>query len=47
MEQGRLVRLFDFERRSAHPFQIVYPEGKAADPRLIAFRDWLLEEAGA
>ncbi|MBT4487076.1 MAG: LysR family transcriptional regulator [Rhodospirillaceae bacterium] len=45
MEQGRLVRLFDIERRSAHPFQIVYPEGKAQDPRLIAFRDWLLEEA--
>ncbi len=46
LEQGRLVRLFDLERRSAHPFQIVYPEGKAQDPRLIAFRDWLLEEAG-
>ncbi len=47
IEQGRLVRLFHIERRSAHPFQIVYPDGKATDPRLIAFRDWLLEEAGA
>jgi LysR family glycine cleavage system transcriptional activator len=46
LEQGRLVRLFQTERRSAHPFQIVYPEGKAKDPRLVAFRDWLLEEAG-
>ena len=47
IEQGRLVRLFHIERRSAHPFQIVYPDVKATDPRLIAFRDWLLEEAGA
>ena len=47
IEQGRLVRLFHIECRSAHPFQIVYPDVKATDPRLIAFRDWLLEEAGA
>ncbi len=47
LEQGRLVRLFKIDRRSGHPFQIVYPDDKAADPRLIAFRDWLLEEAAA
>jgi LysR family glycine cleavage system transcriptional activator len=46
LEQGRLMRLFQTERRSAHPFQIVYPDGKAKDSRLVAFRDWLLEEAG-
>ncbi|MDA1099933.1 MAG: transcriptional regulator GcvA [Proteobacteria bacterium] len=45
LQTGRLVRLFGIERRSDHPFQIVYPTGKARDPRLIAFRDWLLEEA--
>jgi LysR family glycine cleavage system transcriptional activator len=45
LDQGRLVRLFDIQRRSAHPFQIVYPADKAQDPRLVAFRDWLLEEA--
>lgn len=47
LRQGRLVRLFEITRRSEHPFQLVYPEGKARDARLIAFRDWLLEEAGA
>ncbi len=47
LQQGRLVRLFDIERRSDHPFQIVYPIDKARDERLIAFRDWLLEEAAA
>ncbi len=45
LEQGRLVRLFAVERRSDHPFQLVYPAGKSQDKRLIAFRDWLLEEA--
>jgi len=45
LQQGRLVRLFAMERRSDHPFRIVYPAGKAQDARLIAFRDWLLEEA--
>ncbi|MBT4043264.1 MAG: transcriptional regulator GcvA [Rhodospirillaceae bacterium] len=45
LAQGRLVRLFDMQRRSNHPFHIVYPDGKAKDERLIAFRDWLLEEA--
>ena len=47
LQQGRLVRLFETQRRSEHPFQIVYPAGKARDVRLIAFRDWLLEEANS
>jgi LysR family glycine cleavage system transcriptional activator len=46
LEQGRLVRLFNIGRRSEHPFRIVYPDAGAQDSRLIAFRDWLLEEAG-
>ena len=29
---------------SGHPFRIVCPDSKARDERLIAFRDWLLEE---
>ncbi len=43
--QGRLVRLFDVSRLSGRPFHLVYPAAKARDPRLAAFRDWLLEEA--
>ena len=47
LAQGRLVRLFDVSRLSGRPFHLVYPAAKAGDPRLAAFRDWLLEEASA
>jgi LysR family glycine cleavage system transcriptional activator len=47
LAQGRLVRLFDVSRHSNRPFHLVYPEARANDPRLIAFRDWMLEEAAA
>jgi hypothetical protein len=30
--------------RSGHPFRTVGPDSKARDDRLIAFREWLLEE---
>ena len=45
LERGRLVRPFAASRRSGRPFHVVYPETRADDPKLIAFRDWLLEEA--
>lgn len=44
---GRLVRPFSLGRRSGRPFCLVYPDAKADNPNLIAFRDWLLEEAEA
>ncbi|SLN60655.1 transcriptional regulator GcvA [Oceanibacterium hippocampi] len=47
LESGRLVRLFDVIRHSDRPFQFVYPEARANDLRLVAFRDWLLEEAAS
>jgi len=47
LAQGRLVRLFDISRLSSRPFHLVYPDARANDPRLVAFRDWLLEEASA
>ncbi len=47
LAQGRLVRLFDHSRRSGRPFHLVYPRARANDTKLIAFRDWLLAEAGA
>lgn len=47
LEGGRLVRPFAASRRSGRPFHVVYPETRAGDPKLIAFRDWLLEEAAA
>ena len=47
LAEGRLVRLFDISRRSGRPFHLVYNQARARDPNLVAFRDWLLEEAGA
>jgi LysR family glycine cleavage system transcriptional activator len=46
LDQGRLVRPFPQVRKSRQPMQLLYPEAKAGNPRLVAFRDWLLAEAG-
>ena len=46
LDQGRLVRPFEMMRRSGRPFHLVYPDSKAADPNVVALRDWLLAEAG-
>ncbi len=50
LRSGRLVRPFadtvhDAVWRSGSPFHIVYPAEKASNPKLTAFRDWLLDEA--
>ncbi len=45
LEQGTLVRPFDLVRIAHRPVQIIYPAHRADDPRLVAFRDWLLDEA--
>lgn len=44
---GRLVRLFpDIALPSALAYYVVYRAERASLPRVAAFRDWLLEEAG-
>ncbi len=45
LASGQLVRPFDINRRSNHPFQLVYPSAKASDPLLRSIMDWLHEEA--
>ncbi|WP_440533473.1 LysR substrate-binding domain-containing protein [Variovorax sp. YR566] len=49
LAQGRLVRLFDVGVRMAPPYayHLVYPQGSGEDARVVAFREWLLREAGA
>jgi len=47
LASGRLVQPFAQVRRSRRPMHLVYPQAKAADPKLAAFRDWLLAEAKA
>ncbi len=48
LAQGRLVRLFDVGVRVAQPYayHLVYPEGSSEDSRVLAFREWMLAEAG-
>ncbi|WP_340119445.1 LysR substrate-binding domain-containing protein [Pelagibius sp. 7325] len=45
--RGRLVRLFDFSLAVGedYTYQLVYPEGTRHDPRIVAFREWILAEA--
>ena len=42
---GRLVRPFDISLPAKFAYYIVCPEATAEQPKIVAFRDWLLEEA--
>ena len=44
---GRLVRPFDITLPADNAYYLVYPEHTANRPKIKAFRDWLLAEAGA
>ena len=47
LSEGRLIRPFELSIKAPAEFAyfLVYPNESAADPRIVAFRDWLLEEA--
>lgn len=47
LADGRLVAPFDVALTSPFGYTLVYPERAAADPRVQAFRDWLLAEIAA
>jgi len=42
---GRLVRPLAFTHRSKREFHLVFPQSRASDPRLAAFRAFLADEA--
>lgn len=44
---GRLVVPFDLVLKSELAYYFICPEASATEPKLVKFRDWLLEEAGA
>ena len=46
---GRLIRPFELGIKVPPEFayNLVYPTGVADDPRIVAFRSWILEEAEA
>ncbi|WP_269931943.1 transcriptional regulator GcvA [Aminobacter sp. HY435] len=48
LSEGRLVRPFDLGIRVAREFAyfLVYPKSSEGDPRIEAFRAWIVEEAG-
>ena len=43
--KGRLVTLFDYAIPSELRYELVYSEAMARNPKLVHFRDWLIEEA--
>lgn len=47
LSEGRLVRPFDLGIKVTpeYAYHLAYPAGVADDPRIAAFRDWILEEA--
>ena len=49
LSEGRLIRPFELSIKAPAEFAyfLVYPKESAADPRIIAFRDRLVEEAAA
>ena len=46
LKAGRLVRPFppSASQATAFSYYLVYPEAKAGDPKVMAFRDWVLAE---
>lgn len=46
LDDGTLVQLFDITVPSLHSYFIVWPEHVEPSERVLAFRDWLLEETG-
>lgn len=45
LEQGRLVRLFDIETEPVTIYSVAYPRARREDPRVVALRDWFLNES--
>jgi LysR family glycine cleavage system transcriptional activator len=44
---GRLLQPFDLVCSDDHPYWLVYPQGRRASPKIVAFRDWLLAAIAA
>ena len=47
LEAGRLARLFDVIAPAPHSYYLVTAEGRGKTPHLLAFEQWLKEEADA
>lgn len=47
LKEGRLVRPFAHGSRMSFAYYMVCPEALADEPRIAAFREWIIEEAAA
>lgn len=45
LKEGRLVRLFDTETEPVTIYSVAYPEARRHDRRVVALRDWFLNES--
>jgi len=45
LDEGRLVKPFELSLPSSFSYFVVYPLASKDRPKIVAFRDWLLEEA--
>jgi LysR family glycine cleavage system transcriptional activator len=45
LESGRLVRPFGLPHRREKAYYLVRPQVQREVPKIVAFRDWLLEAA--
>ena len=45
IETGRLVRPFEAVMPLGHGYWLVYPKERRRSPKIVAFRDWLLDQA--
>jgi LysR family glycine cleavage system transcriptional activator len=45
LRDGRLVRPFGEAQPFAYAYYVVHRPQRASDPGIVAFREWLLEEA--
>jgi LysR family glycine cleavage system transcriptional activator len=46
LASGRLVRPFDFNIPAEFAYYVVCPKATADQPKVVAFREWLLKESG-
>ncbi|WP_170427270.1 LysR substrate-binding domain-containing protein [Ruegeria arenilitoris] len=46
LHSGQLIRPFASDFKPSRSYHLVYPKGALDQPQLMAFRDWIVEEAG-
>ena len=46
LSSGRLIQLFDVMAKSGSSYYLAYSETRRNTPKIRAFREWILKEAG-